>query len=69
MIFKALSVAVTALLITGCGSTYKERKAPCQRPALSSAYGPEDAVPCGPLTPINQDRSNVLAAIDAALGR
>lgn len=67
MMFKTLSIVSSALLITGCGSTYKERKAPCPRPAISAAYGPDIAEICGPLTPINQDGSSVLAAIDRAL--
>ena len=68
MLSKTLFFAVTALTVTGCGSTYKERKAPCQRPAISTAYGREDGVSCGSLTPINQNPSNVLSAIDAVLG-
>lgn len=64
---KPLVVLVAIFMLCGCGSTYKERRAPCTRSTLAVAYGPPDRLTCGPATPINQDRSSVLAAIDAAL--
>lgn len=58
---------VLALSLSACGSGYKERKAPCRRPALSAAFG-EEPGQCGPLLSINPDRQTGAEAIETLVG-
>ncbi|AYD00630.1 hypothetical protein NCHU2750_12390 [Neorhizobium sp. NCHU2750] len=64
---KVLSLGMLVALY-GCGSGYRERKAPCLRPITATAYGPDDSAECGPLSKINVARSDGLAAIEHLLG-
>jgi hypothetical protein len=62
--FVLLSVLVAAG-VTGCAGAPKEKTAPCKRPANLTSYAEDPRQECGPMTSVNGNPSEALAAIDA----
>lgn len=51
--------------VTGCAGAPKEKTAPCKRPANLTSYAEDPRQECGPMTSVNGNPSEALAAIDA----
>lgn len=63
-LLKGLLALTLSVGLAGCGTAYKEKTAPCKRPAGIAAYGPDPRLECGPMTAINTDTASALAAIE-----
>lgn len=63
--WKGVFILALSLGLTACGTAYKEKTAPCKRPAGIAAYGPGSRLECGPLTAVNPDSTAAIAAIEA----
>ncbi|MEY9103737.1 hypothetical protein ABIA24_006710 [Sinorhizobium fredii] len=62
---KVLFPLLIAAGLAGCGTAAKEKTAPCKRPANLTSYGPDPRLECGPMTIVNGDTADALAATDA----
>jgi hypothetical protein len=51
--------------LAGCGTAAKEKTAPCKRPANLTSYASDPRLECGPMTSVNGNAADALAAIDA----
>ncbi len=69
MIGRMFVFLLAAGSLAGCGSAYKEKTAPCRRPADLTSYAPHPRPDCGPTASVNSNASSVLAAIDAMVVR
>ena len=61
----ALISVLVAAAMTGCAGAPKEKTAPCKRPANLTSYAEDPRQECGPMTSVNGNSSEALAAIDA----
>lgn len=69
MTARMFAFLLAAGALAGCGSAYKEKTAPCRRPANLTSYAPLPRPDCGPTASVNSNASSVLAAIDAMVVR
>lgn len=59
---------LTAFVLSGCGSSHQERTAPCKRSSPLTGFVEHKRAGCGPMTRINDDHDEVVAAIYAIGG-
>ncbi|MFK3968798.1 hypothetical protein ACI2KT_35180 [Ensifer adhaerens] len=62
---QVLLPVVIAASLAGCGTTAKEKTAPCKRPANLASYAPDPLQECGPMTSVNAEAAAAFAAIEA----